>query len=50
MLFIAVDYRAGDYKSRRIMQGLLRGTDSLYKHKYFEDNKGKWRLTKLMFM
>lgn len=49
MPFIAVDCRAGDYKSRRIKQALLRGKDSLYKHKYLEDSKGKQKLTKLIF-
>jgi len=41
MPFIAVDFRAGDYKSHRIKQGLLRAKDSLYKLKYLEDSKGK---------
>lgn len=49
MPFIVVDYRAGDYKSRRIKQALLRGKDSLYKHKYLEDSKGKQGLTKFIF-
>lgn len=49
MPFIAVDYKPGDYKSHRIKQELLRGKDSLYKHKYLEDCDGKQRLTKLLF-
>lgn len=38
---IAVDYKLGDYTCHRIKQALLRGKDSLYKHKYLEDCNGK---------